>query len=425
MRVFTCANFIFTGFNINMLSNLRIKQTLNNIPLAVKSAEFPLEKVNLRHLEGIQSGIPLFDNGRNVVSMPNIGFISKRLETLDLYRGCDVGCTHCLKDATHLPKNKRSILFEDLIRFTEGFKTLSERLGFNALSGNKYLNIIDDSNPTDFPIRGLTEQHSISEGIKLIYENLKLPVLFVTSGWNEKSVAAQNSAEQLARDFKLNPQSLKSLEVSVNPFSAIMENSRNALKIGDKEKAELYRNLYTDRISNTILTFFDLFKGTKPLGKLIYRHANNYKGNELVGEQETKKIYEEIYSKLKDALGDKISEAPTLAPQKVTVFDKSHLIEPSGRARRYFPYEYNMKLQSELIAETEKWNKMSAEEKKAFFFFFSIKCIDINGNVYSTFPSTKTHSENIPIELTVPADITLNYINKQKTTPVFSDIELD
>jgi hypothetical protein len=84
-----------------------------------------------------------------------------------------------------------------------------------------------------------------------------------------------------------------------------------------------------------------------------------------------------------------------------------------------------MKLQSELIAETEKWNKMSAEEKKAFLKDFSIKCIDINGNVYSTFPSTKTHSENIPIELTVPADITLNYINKQKTTPVFSDIELD
>lgn len=401
-----------------------IKQTLNNIPYSVKTAEFPLSEIDHKQFEGIQKGIPLFTQNDKLISLDDIDFASKRLETIDLFRGCNVGCTHCLKDAVQGPKNNRSILFEDLVRFTDGFKTLSERFGFNVLNGNNYLNIVDDSNPTDLPINGLTGFHNISEAIKLIFENLRIPVLMVTSGWNKKSIAAQNSAEQLAKDFKTNPQSLKAFEVSVNPFSGIMENSRIALKNGDTEKAKLYRELYTDRIANTILTFFDLFKGSEPKGKLIYRHANNFEGNELVGEEETKKLYQEIYKKLEDALGEKIKEAPTLAPDIVTKFDKSHLIEPSGRGRRYFPYNYNMDLQRELIAETEKWNAMTAEEKRKFLKDYSIKCVDINGQIYSTFPALDVHSENIPIELTIPTDIKLNYINQKESKPIFSDIEL-
>lgn len=408
-----------------MLSSLRIKQTLNNIPQAVKNSEFPLGKVNLKHLEGIQREIPLFDVKDKFVSMQDIDFIARGFETLNLFRGCDVGCTHCLKDAMHRPKSSRSILFEDLVRFTKGFKTLNERLGFDVLKGNKYLNIVDDSNPTDFPIRGLTGSHSVSEAIKIIFENLRIPVLMVTSGWNSKSIAAQNSAEKLAKDFKINPQSLKSFEVSINPFSGIMENSRIALKNSDIERAKLYRELYTDRIANTILTFFDLFRGENPKGKLIYRHANKFDGNGQVGEGETKKLYIEIYEKLHEALGDGIKEAPTLDPKTVTKFDKSHLIEPSGRGRRYFPYEYNMLVQSDLISETEKWNSMSAEEKRQFLRDYSIKCVDIDGQVYSTFPALGVHSENTPIELTVPTDVKLNYINQKKSAPVFSDIELE
>ena len=84
-----------------------------------------------------------------------------------------------------------------------------------------------------------------------------------------------------------------------------------------------------------------------------------------------------------------------------------------------------MYLQSKLISETERWDSMSFEEKRQFLRDYSIKCVDINGQVYSTFPSVDVHSENVPIELTVPADICLNYQNQQKSAPVFSDIELD
>ena len=403
----------------------QLKQTVNNIPYSVKTGNFPLSKIDTKLLEGIQKGIPLFETADNFVSMEDIDFITKRFETLNLFRGCNVGCSHCLKDAKLKQKSTRSILYEDLIRFTEGFKNLSERLGFNVFSGNKYVSIVDDSNPNDFPIRGLDGNHDVADAIKIIYESLKLPVLFVTSGWNQKSLQAQNSAEKIAKQFKENPQSLKHIEVSINPFSNVMEKSRKALISGDTEKANYFRGLYTDRIANTILTFWELFKGNNGLAKVIYRHAGNYKGNELVGEKETKKLYLEIYEKLKSILGERISEAPILEPETLTKFDKSHLIEPSGRARRFFPFDYNMRVQSELIAEHEKWNSMTADEKRDFLKDFSLKCVDINGNIYSTFPACDVLSENIPLELTLPTNIKLNYINQSKVTPVFSDIELE
>ena len=418
------AKFFFTCFVRNMIPLTQINQTVRNIPQSVKNSEFPLGKINPADIEGIQKGIPLFDDGDCFVPMSDIDFVTHGLETVDLFRDCDLGCTHCLKNAVPNSKNNRSILFEDLTRFTEGFKTLNERLGFNTLNGNKYINIIDDSNPTDYPIKGLTRDHSVAESVRLIYGNLGIPVLFVTSGWNPKSESAQKSAEELAKEFTQNPKCLKSFEVSINPFMGIMENSRRAKLSGDTERADMYREMYTDRMANTILTFFDLFKGEEPKGKLIYRHANNFDGNELVGEKETGKLYSEIYEKLKNELGEKIEEAPILKPEKVTKFDKSHLIEPSGRGRQYFPYGYNMNLQSELISETSKWDAMTADEKRKFLRDSSIKCVDINGKVYSTFPAVGVRYENSPIELTVPTDVKLNYLNKSKTSPVFSDIEL-
>ena len=403
----------------------KLKQTVNNIPYSVKTGTFPLGKIDTKLLEGIQKGIPLFDKGDKFVSMKDIDFMTRRFETLNLFRGCNVGCSHCLKDAKLKQKSTRTILFEDLIRFTEGFKNLNERLGFNVFSGNKYVNIVDDSNPTDFPIRGLDGNHDVADAIKLIYESIKIHVLFVTSGWNQKSLQAQNSVEKIAKQFKENPQSLKHIEVSINPFSNVMEKSREALLSGDSEKANYYRDLYTDRIANTILTFWDLFKGDASLARVIYRHAGDYKGNDLVGEKETKKLYLETYEKLKSILGERIAEAPILDPETLTKFDKSHLIEPSGRARRFFPFDYNMRVQSELIAEHEKWNSMTADEKRDFLKDFSLKCVDINGNIYSTFPAIDVISENIPLEHTVPTNIKLNYINQPKVAPVFSDIELE
>ena len=88
-------------------------------------------------------------------------------------------------------------------------------MGFNVFQGNKYVNIIDDSNPSDIPIRGKSRNHSVNEALKMIYEKINLPSIFVTSGWNSASKYSQQSSEELAGMIEKNPDFVKSVEVSI------------------------------------------------------------------------------------------------------------------------------------------------------------------------------------------------------------------
>lgn len=392
---------------------------IKKIPNLVKDAPAPLTKLDLSLLEGIQKDIPLFKSN----SMDEIAFITKNLDTFNFFRGCSVGCTHCLKNANIFDKNKRSILFEDIVRFADGIKELSERLGINILNGIRYLNITDDANPSDYQIKGLSREHSVTEGIKILFEELKIPMLYVTSGWNKESKTAQASAEELAQMVIKNPESAK-IEISINPFSKLMETSRDALKNNNQDRAEHFRKLYVSRMANTIATFSELFK----LGKaeIIYRHADDYEGNELVNSKSTASLYKDIYKELASIIGSKIESIPQLNPEIITKEAPNHYIEPSGRARGYFPFDINMKVQEGLIQESLNWNQLTQDEKFNFLKDNSLKCIDINGGIYTSRPATNTFYVNSPIELTTPTKIKLNFIkNDLKTENIFSDIELE
>lgn len=390
---------------------------LNHIPAQIKNSAFPLTRLKSEKLEGIQKNIPLFEG----VNMRDIAFLTKRFETLNLYRGCRVNCSHCLKDAKPPQKGRETILFEDLMRFLDGFRELGERLGFNVFQGNKYVNIIDDANPSDIPIRGKERTHSVVEAIEKIYDKINLPVIFVTSGWNWASKYAQSAAEELVKLAQKKPDSIESVEVSINPFAGVMEKSREALKDGNSDKAKFFRNIYTDRISNTLAVFLKLFESGK--ARIIYRHAPDYEGNELVGAQETRRLYEEIYAKLGEKTGSALDFIPELKPKNLTKFDKSHLIEPSGRGRRYFPADKNLKEQSELIDEAMDWEMMSPDERRKTLLDCALKCVDIDGSVYATMPANKVEHIFAPVELTIPANIKLNYENKTPAGNIFSDIE--
>ena len=397
-----------------------INTHINKIPNSIKDSKYPLTKLNLQNLEGVQSDICLF-NGEKPLTMDAISFITKRFETLNLFRGCTVGCSHCLKDAKN--EDSRSILFEDLERFLDGFKTLNERLGFNVFNGNKYLSIVDDSNPSDFPISGKDRKHSVVEAIKEIYEKLNIPVLFVTSGWNKSSSYAQKASEELANAIQKNPSMVESVDISINPFVGILEKSREALKDHNQDKADFFRNVYTSRMANTLATFLNAFTNNK--AHIIYRHAPSTEGNELVDEKAMKQLYKEIYVKLRTMVGSKLDKIPMLKPEQLTQFDTSHLIEASGRGRRFFRPETNFLEQQQLIDEAIKWACLNEQEKLAKLRDGALKCIDINGNVYTTMPASKVDYISAPIELTLPAKIQLNYENKKATPPVFSDIDLE
>lgn len=421
MIVFSRQQKFFLHFFIYIMKSIsNISTYINKIPNSIKDSKYPLTKLNLQNLEGVQSDICLF-NGEKPLTMDAISFITKRFETLNLFRGCTVGCSHCLKDAKN--EDSRSILFEDLERFLDGFKTLNERLGFNVFNGNKYLSIVDDSNPSDFPISGKDRKHSVVEAIKEIYEKLNIPVLFVTSGWNKGSSYAQKASEELANAIQKNPSMIESVDISINPFVGILEKSREAGKNHNQDKADFFRNVYTSRMANTLATFIEAFEQDK--AQIIYRHASNYSGNELVNENATRKLYKEIYLKLKKIVGSKVDNVPELNPDKLTQFDKSHLIESSGRGRQYFSADINLKEQEALIDEAIEWTSLSEEDKFKTLQNNALKCVDINGCVYATMPSSRVEYISAPIELTVPTNIRLNYENNAPQKPVFSDIDLE
>ena len=376
----------------------KISQYIRQVPGSIKLSEYPLTKMDSTKMEGVQYGIPLFEG----VNISDIAFITKKLETLNLFRGCKWGCKHCLKNALAPKKGRETILFEDLKRFVLGFGELSERLGFNVLNGNNYINIIDDSNPIDMPIKGLRRLHSVAEGMKLIYDKLRIPTLFVTSGWGEKRTSeykySKDTAKQIVNMVKNDPDSVEEVQVSINPFLEV-------------------RN-YPYRMAETLLAFLDLFKIDK--AKIIFRHAED--DNIGYDRKAAQQIYHNIYKDLIRMADSRLEGMPQLTPEYVTAFDKSNLIEPSGRGRKFFPYRRNMKLQKELIQDSLDWGAMSKEEQREVLLNNSLKCIDIDGSVYTTKPSS-AESVNTPIEITIPTDIKLNYIDKEKPNPIFSDIE--
>ena len=377
----------------------KINSYLSTVPSHIKTSEYPLSKMDTKMLEGAQNSIPVFRN----VKFEDIAFITKRLETLNLFRGCKWGCSHCLKNALAPKAGRETILFEDLRNFVNGFKTLSERLGFDVLNGNKYINIVDDSNPIDMPIKGIKGSHSVTEAMRLIYEKLHIPTLFVTSGWTPLNSQgyryAFNTAKSITQMIKDNKDSVADVQISINPF--------------------LETKNYTDRMARTLLAFLELFSMDK--ARIILRHAD--KTQNKVNENTAKKLYEEIYKRLQELSGSNLERFPQLKPEIVTEFDKNHLIEPSGRGRRFFSKERNMQLQQELIQDSIDWNCMTKEEQRENLLNNALKCIDIDGSVYTTKPSNATFVAT-PIELTIPTEIKLNYINKEKPNPIFSDIEV-
>ena len=128
---------------------------------------------------------------------------------------------------------------------------------------------------------------------------------------------------------------------------------------------------------------------------------------------------------MKNLVGSSIENVPYLKPENLTRFDKSHLIEASGRGRRFFTQTTNYEEQQKLIDEALKWESMTPQQQYETLKDFALKCIDIDGKVYATMPATEVKSISAPIELTVPTKIRLNYQNKTPSPQIFSDIDLE
>jgi len=394
---------------LTVLNNKDISGYLKALSKRVPAGSLSLSEVDVRCLEGIQKDIDVFSN----VSMPEIKFITKNFSVLNIAHNCNSACTHCLRNASS--EKKSVILWDDLVRFTDGFKKLNERLDFDVFNENKYLVLHDDFNPPEVTINDL-EGHSynFADAVKLVFKKLHIPVETVTSGWNKADTKSEIAAKELVNYLNQNPEANALTSVSVNPFHGLLEKSRMAANQGKPEQARFWRNIYTQRIAHAIETFLPLFKDGK--ASLIYRHAGGDFITSETGSKETSRMYREIYARLEQLVGKSVLEQiPVLKPEYYEFEKSERFIEPKGRGRRYFSAADNLKKQRELIAEKAQWETSFAAKRVNDAYKYTIKEVDISGNIYAGTLS----------ECMIPTGIQLNYLGKDKSVPtLFSDIKL-
>lgn len=369
---------------------------LQSVSPQIRDAAFPLEKVNLRYLEGIQSDIPLFQNR----SLEDIKFLSKWFQVLNLTRGCREQCTFCLRNALiplkETAEQISTILWEDLTRFTEGFSTLSERIGVNILNGNSHITLFEDAN---LPVAKIKDSkggiHNVREAAQNIYEKLGLPIVFVTAGWNPADKFSQASAEELCKYIQQNPECAKEFAVSVNPFHRYNQ------------------EVYTDKIANALKTFLPLYKLGIASILLKYNYPTGVNSDKN-GYEAAKSLYFEIFEKLKQLTDSSLEEHKALKPENVTLHREDNYIENKGRGQAFFPQESVERNNKKLFVESFEWLTMRPEQKRDFAYNFTTKNVDINGDIYLI-----TSSEQC-----IQTELGLNFINKDKrTAPIHSDVK--
>ena len=372
------------------LSSAKINKYLLSKSAELKSAEFPLEKIDLKSIEGIQSDIPLFKTN----SMEEIKFISKWFQVLNLMRGCFENCTFCLRNAQRPIKETseriNTILWEDFMRFTEGFSKLGERLGVNPLKGNSHITLFEDSNMPVARMKDLNGGiHSTSDAVKELYSKFNIPIVFVTSGWNKNDKFAQKTAEELCEYVSKNSECAREFAVSVNPFF-----------YGSREK-------YVEKVANALKTFLPLFKNGTEVGSTLFKYNYpNGKDAEITGELAARKLYDEIYLKLQEITDSNLSDYERLNPNFVTRHKESNLIENKGRGQHFFSRDEVSQNNKKLFVESFEWMTLTPEQKRQRAYECMTKNVDINGQIYLMTPSEQRISTNIG----------LNFINKDKKT---------
>ena len=164
-----------------------------------------IRNYNAKKLEGIQSGIPIFEN----LSMAQIIQIAKNKIEFVIKRGCSNMCTHCYADAkpeiyNRLRDKTTNILFEDAFNFFNGFKELSKRLNFNILGyKGEYTTLFHDADASSIFLKD--KSGKVFDYLDLaskINELTNSPVLFDTSGWNIQDKVTQKRMEALVDKAK-------------------------------------------------------------------------------------------------------------------------------------------------------------------------------------------------------------------------------
>lgn len=366
-----------------------------------------IEMYNTLRLEGIQKGIKVFQG----MSMQGIALVAENLSQMPLTRGCRNLCSHCYLSAqTPVKKTAdtiNTIDFEDFKQFNEGFKRLNKRLGFNIFEGNKKSHVAffydgDPSNVKMLDKKG--KAHNSAEAMEIFHTNFRRPLLFDTAGWHKGDNWAKQNAKDIVTLYKKDPKAFDECNISINPFHSIMETSYKLKTKGADTKAQKLRDIYTERMANTLAIFAPIYnKGAS----IIERCAGKTAKESPYSDASFSKIKEEIFIKLKEKSNDEnltFIERMLNGNRGSLLVAEDPAISIGGRSKRFFPQETQTKYQNEvqkIINDTKQTGHMKTKDV----------ILDINGKVY-----IETDGNVL-----VPTEHQFNFINKDKKTAPFSN----
>lgn len=220
----------------------------------------------LNKLEGLQYGLETFEN----IPIKEIYHIMKKSDTLELalVRGCRNGCKHCYvgarppikNDAKHTSKMQ----FEDFLRFTHDFGTMKDRLKMYHPVGR--VAFFRDADCKDIY---LTDRHGIEhpyqEINKIFYARTGLRSIFDTAGWDIKDIETQRRMDDFVDYYsqKGRMREIAQINISVNPFGNLMQESNALAAKGQTAESKEKRNAYVKNMANVFFTFTPLVKRRK------------------------------------------------------------------------------------------------------------------------------------------------------------------
>lgn len=368
-----------------------------------------LDKCDLKKLEGIQHGIKVFEG----VNIQQIYLLYKYLAVVSTAHGCSNGCVHCFVDAKPIkitdPSQIKAMSWEDFKSLTEGFAELDKRLGFsntnlNPISKRQTLAPFFDSDSMEITLKdkhGI--EHDMMEISHKISTNMHKPVIFDTAGWTQKNTKLQQRAEKYVKYMlETENKGIFAINLSLNPFHKMNSKYVEYIK-SNPEKAQKFRNLYTDRMANVFYTFTPLFekKELRFLNRALDMKSNCDENYKLEGH---KQLIAEIREKLKARyISSGMSEENIR--KNLEIFDaktsqiNTERIMAFGRLEKLFTPQ-----DKEYIFAQKLHKKALKHPAKALVnHYWSQLLIDCDGKIYLTNQADFC-----------PTDICLNFENKNK-----------
>lgn len=210
-----------------------IKEYLKNREKRLRNAGIDYALLNaqdIKHLEGIQKGIKVFEN----LTMQQINFLARSLSEIALQRGCNNMCSHCYAEAMppsyQKAENKiNKIDFEDFENLCNGFKELNKRLGFNIIESypENYITLFHDSDASMIFLQDKQgKTYDYLDLAKMLNDVADKLIIFDTTGWNLQDKKTQKRMEKLVKKaINTDEYDFVIFNISANPFHSIYNKS--------------------------------------------------------------------------------------------------------------------------------------------------------------------------------------------------------